>query len=158
MKEQTWEHPKILAAAERQMQTWVQTQEMAERTIAVHGPHGTLGTVGPYITLSRETGAGGGEIAAIVGCQLGWEVLDKNILDCVAERYRLSRSMLELVDETTSNWVFDNFGVWFDRKIVSHEKYLVHLNQVVLAAARRGNVVIVGRAQTSSCPAVKAWL
>jgi cytidylate kinase len=53
--------------------------------------------------------------------------------------------MLELVDETTSNWAFDNFGVWFDRKIVSHEKYLVHLNRIVVAAARRGKVVIVGR-------------
>ncbi len=145
MKEQTWEHPKILAAAERQMQTWVRTQEIAERTIAVHGPHGTPGSVGPYITLSRETGAGGGEIAAIVGCKLGWEVLDNNILDYVAERYRLLRSMLELVDETTSNWAFDIFGAWFDHKVVSHEKYLVHLNRVVLAAARRGNVVIVGR-------------
>jgi cytidylate kinase len=32
-----------------------------------------------------------------------------------------------------------------DRRVVPHEKYLVHAARIVLAAARRGNVVLVGR-------------
>ena len=55
-----------------------------------------------YITFSREAGAGGSEIAAMVGRKLGWEVLDKNLLDQVADRFQLSRPMLELVDETST--------------------------------------------------------
>ena len=63
-----------------------------------------------YVTISREAGAGGGEIARLVGERLGWKVFDKNLLDQVAERFHESRLMLDLVDETPSNWAFDVFG------------------------------------------------
>lgn len=39
------------------------------------------------------------------------------------------------------------FGTFSDRRIISHERYLVRLNRVVMAAVRRGNVVIVGRVE-----------
>lgn len=145
MKEQTREEPTILAAAERQMQAWVLTAEIAERTIRAEGPHRLAERLGRYLTISREAGAGGGNIAQLVGQELGWEVLDKNLLDRVAERFRLSRAMLEQVDETPSSWVYDVLGTWMDRKIITHDKYVVHLARVVLAAVRRGNVVLVGR-------------
>ncbi len=145
MKGQTREDPKILAAAERRMQAWALAQEIAERTLRTDQPHRATEQLGDFITMSREAGASGGEIAVGVGQKLGWEVLDKNLLDHVAERFRLSRAMLEAVDETTASWAYDLFGTWMDRKIIPHEKYLVHLSQVVLAAAQRGNVVLVGR-------------
>jgi cytidylate kinase len=145
MKEHTREEPQILAAAEQQMRAWSLAQEIAEGTVKSHRmdqPHGRLGN---YITISREAGAGGSAIGEAVGERLGWEVLDKNLLDCVAERFHLSRPMLEMVDETASNWAYDVLGPWFDHQIVTHEKYVMHLARIVLAAARRGNVVLVGR-------------
>jgi hypothetical protein len=143
MKEHVHEEPKIVAAAERRMRAWVQTQEVADRGGSpVAAP---VRPLGDYITLSRQAGAGGGEIAELAGKRLGWEVLDKGLVDRVADRYRLSRPMLEFVDETTSTWVHDVLGPWLDHDIVTHEKYVVHLSRVVLAAAQRGNVVIVGR-------------
>ncbi len=145
MKEHTREEPRIVAAAERQMRAWSLAQEIAEGSVKSHRfdqPHGQFGN---YITLSREAGACGGEIGEAVGRRLGWEVLDKNLLDRVAQRSHLPRPMLELVDETRSNWAYDIFGPWLDRRIVPHEKYMVHLARIVLAAARRGNVVLVGR-------------
>ena len=145
MKENTREEPRILAAAERQMRAWSLTQEMSEGAAKSHRMDSTHGRLGNYITLSREAGAGGSEIGEAVGQRLGWEVLDKNLLDCVAQRFHLSRPMLELVDETMSNWAYDILGPWFDHQIIPHEKYLVHLARIVIAAARRGNVVIVGR-------------
>jgi cytidylate kinase len=63
----------------------------------------------------------------------------------VAERSHLSRSLLELVDETEPSWAYDVLGAWLDPAIVPHERYVVHLCRVILAAARRGNVVLVGR-------------
>ncbi|NUQ64846.1 MAG: cytidylate kinase-like family protein [Pirellulales bacterium] len=145
MKEQTREEPKILAAAERQMQAWAMSQEIAHRTLHSHGPHRVSPQLGHYISISREAGAGGSELGAILGERLGWEVMDRNLLDQVAERYRLSKSMLELVDETTANWAFDILGTWIDPKLISHEKYLVHLGRVILNRARKGNVIFVGR-------------
>jgi hypothetical protein len=145
MKEQTHEDPKILAAAERQMQAWTKNQEIADRRPRVDQGHRLRPLLGDYITISREAGAGGGEVAALVGRTLGWEVLDKNLLDRVADMYRLPRPMLEFVDETSSNWAYDLLGPWLDPAVISHEKYLARLARVVLKAARLGNVVIVGR-------------
>jgi cytidylate kinase len=145
MKEQIHEEPKIIAAAERQMQAWVHTAEIEGRAIRAEGPHRMAERLGRYLSISREAGAGGSQIAQLVGQQLGWEVLDKNLLDRVAERFHCSRSMLKLVDETQTSWVYDVLGTWMDRKIVTHDKYVAHLGRVVLAAVRRGNVVLVGR-------------
>lgn len=145
MKEQTREEPKILAAAERQMQAFVRTAEIEDRAIRAEGPHRLAASLRDFVAISREAGAGGGGIARLVGEKLGWEVLDKNLLDRVARQFRLSHSMLKLVDETRSNWVYDVLGTWMDRKIVPHERYVAYLSRVVLAAARSQNVVLVGR-------------
>ena len=145
MKEQTREEPTIIAAAERQMQAWVRTAEIESRAIRQEGPQRLAERLGCYLSISREAGAGGSEIAQLVGQKLGWDVLDKNLLDRVAERYRLSRTALEQVDETRSSWVFDVLGTWLDRNTITHDKYVAHLGRIVLAAVRRGNVVLVGR-------------
>ncbi len=145
MKERIREEPKILAAAERQMQAWARRTEIEDRAEHAKELERLAASVKDYLALSREEGAGGSEIAQSLGGTLGWEVLDRNLLDRVAERFRDSRTMLELVDEKCSNWVYDVLGTWMERNVVSSEKYVTHLIHVVLAAARRGNVVLVGR-------------
>ena len=97
------------------------------------------------MAISREAGAGGAEIGRRVGQQLGWEVYDKNLLDYVADRFHLPRIMLDLVDETRTNWVYDVLGTWMNHELVPHEKYVACLGRVVLAVARRGRAVFVGR-------------
>ncbi len=138
------QEPRIVAFVERQMRTWAMGQEMAE---CVEGrrfdrPHHKLGD---YITLSREAGAGGSQIAEYIGQRLGWEVLDKALVGQVAQRLRTSPTLVEVVDETGPDWARDILLPWLDRSVISHAKYVVFLCRVVVAAARRGNVVIVGR-------------
>ena len=145
MKQQTREEPKILAAAERQMQSWSRTAEIEDRAFKAEEIARLADSVQAHLAISREEGAGGSEIAQAIGEKLDWEVLDRNLLDRVADEFRISRTMLELVDEARSNWVYDVLGTWLDRKIISSEKYVTHLIHVVLAAARQGNVVLVGR-------------
>lgn len=143
MSDKLHEEPRILAAAERRMRT----DELA-RTSAIGlktGPTDQATRLGPYLALSREHGAGGSMIAELLGRRLGWEVLDKNLLDRISHRYHLSRPILELVDETAASWVYDVLGTWLDRGLVPHEKYVTHLCHVVLAAARCGKVIFVGR-------------
>ena len=144
MKDQTFEEPKIVAAAERQMRSWVLNQQLADRAAPPGPPPRTRSAI-RFVTISREAGAGGSLIGEAVGRGLGWEVLDQNLLDRVADRFQLSKPMLELVDETESNWAYDIFGAWVDHKIIPHEKYVVHLARIVQAAVKLGNVVIVGR-------------
>ncbi len=145
MKEATREEPKIVAAAERQMRAWDMAHQIADRMLRLDPDHGRGRKVGPYISISREAGAGGEELAQLLGQKLGWEVLDKELVDKVAEHFRLSRPMLELVDETKSTWVHDVLGPWVDPKLISHEKYVVDLGRVIISAARQGHVIFVGR-------------
>ena len=145
MKERTREEPRIVAAAERQMRAWEMAQQIADRLVRADEGHTTGQMLGPYVSISREAGAGGEEVAQLLGQRLGWEVLDKSLVDQVAERFRLSRSMLDLVDETKATWVYDLLGPWADRRIVPHEKYVVDLQRLIVAAARRGKVIFVGR-------------
>ena len=53
--------------------------------------------------------------------------------------------MLDLVDETESNWVYDVLGTWMDRQIIPHEKYVVQISRIIRILARTGNAVFVGR-------------
>lgn len=139
------DEPRLVAAAERQMHAWEFHRELQERASQASGSVPTTKRLANYVTISREAGAGASLIAELVGRVLGWQVFDKNLLDCTAEQYHLSRDMLELVDETPSNWVYDVLGTWMDRQIVSHERYVTDLSRVVVAMARRGNAVFVGR-------------
>jgi cytidylate kinase len=155
MKTQTREDPKILAAAERQMQAWAMGAEIADKAFnrRFHPPH-----VVPekcFLTISREAGAGGSEVAAILGQRLGWEVYDRNLLDLMAKRFQTDRSMLDLVDETRSNWVYDVLGTWMDNKVVSHETYVSQLNRFILAAAHKSNIIFVGRGARFLLPRAK---
>jgi hypothetical protein len=143
MKMHLREKPKVLA--EKHMQAWAKTEEITDKRLSTHDLSDSGKKLGPAVTISREHGAGGSLIAELVGQKLGWEVLDRCLLDQVAQRYHLSRPMLELVDETKSNWVHDVLGAWLDSHVIPHEKYLTHLRQVVLTAAGRGHVVFVGR-------------
>ena len=145
MGDQSWVEPKTAAAAERKMQAFARTQEIADRTTRIDQPKPARREVASYIALSREAGASGSTVAEALGRKLGWEVLDKGVLDQLADRYQLSRPTLEAVDETTMSWAYDIFGTWLDREIISHEKYLTRLNRVFLAAAKKGNAIFVGR-------------
>ncbi len=144
MRDQSWVEPKTAAAAERKMQAFARTQEIAERTTRADQPQSTRQKAN-YIALSREAGAGGSNVAEALGRKLGWEVFDKGVLDQLADRYQISRPVLEVVDETTLSWAYDIFGTWLDREIISHEKYLTRLNRIFLAAAKKGSAIFVGR-------------
>ena len=145
MGNQTWVEPKTAAAAERKMQAFARTQEIADRTTRIDQPDLSRRQVASYIALSREAGASGSQVAEVLGQKLGWEVLDKGVLDKLADRYQISRPVLEAVDETTMSWAYNIFGTWLDREIISHEKYLTRLNRIFLTAAKKGNAIFVGR-------------
>jgi len=155
MKETTREEPKIVAAAEHQMQTWVHQQASQTQDIETRRARELAGSIQPYVAISRETGAGGSRIARALGERLGWDVLDRSLLDRMAERFHLSHIMLRLVDEAPTNWVRDVLGTWMDRRIIPTEKYLTRMTCVVLAAARQASIIAVGRGMRFLLPPEK---
>ena len=65
--------------------------------------------------------------------------------------------MLDLVDETESNWVYDILGTWMDRQIIPHEKYVVQVSRLIQILARNGNAVFVGRGAQFVLPRPKTF-
>jgi cytidylate kinase len=135
----------VIEAAERQMQQWLLVQQDRQQAAPASSAGASAAGIGPYLTISRESGAGGSRIARLVGEAIGWEVLDRELLECVAERYHTSPAVLELVDETTANRITEIFGNWIDPASVSQMQYVCRLSRVILMAARAGKVIFVGR-------------
>jgi len=160
MTDQTRTDPRLSAAAERQMQAWARSSEIAERetrstrgilrTDDAHHRHVAKKT---YLTISRETGAGAVAVANVVGERLGWKVYDKNLVDLIAERYNLPRMMLDLVDETQSSWVYEALGTWMDRAVIPHQKYVRHVKSMVRSLAKQGPGIFIGRGVQYCLPA-----
>ena len=110
-----------------------------------------------FVAIARQAGAGGSEIAGLVGRQLGWEVYDQNLRDLIAERFHEPRLVLDFVDETRSNWVYDVLGTWGDNQIVPQDKFVLHLKRIVATVARDGKSVFVGRGRSSSSRGHGCW-
>ena len=91
------------------------------------------------ITITREYGAGGSEVARKLAEALGWELLDRELLHRAAEVEHVPDAELERLDEKALTMA-DHF-----RLHPPHQKYLHGLKTAVEAAAERGNVVLVGR-------------
>lgn len=109
------------------------------------GTEGIRQRIGPCLLVSREMGAGGSLIAMRAAERLGWEILDKEIVEALASEYGTSRVVLDAVDEKSVGWLTDLFNGWIDGHGFSQLSYVHRLSQLVGAAAKRGNVVIVGR-------------
>jgi cytidylate kinase len=99
----------------------------------------------PYVAISRESGVDAGEIARLVASKCNWKVLDRELLDYMAENYHWSRIALEYVDERTASWFHEMFGKWLDEELVSQAEYVSRLGKIVLIAAQHESTVFVGR-------------
>jgi len=130
---------------ERQMRSWAQRLQTQQQLALERSTAAVPKLIQPYVAISRETGANGGELAKRVAERLGWKYLDQELLDCMAERYNLSRTALEFVDETVASWFHEMFGKWLDERLVSQAEYVHRLGRIVLLAAQHESTVFVGR-------------
>jgi len=142
----------LTVAAQRRLERWLLSPELQSHMLRAEDVQNKTTETGLYVAISREAGSGGTEIAHEVGRQLGWDVLDKELLDFMAERYKLPRDMLDVVDEARANWFHDVLGVFLDAQVVSQDRYVAHLERIVHLAALHGNVVFVGRAAQYMLP------
>jgi cytidylate kinase len=108
------------------------------------------------VTISREYGSGGGEIAARLAQRLGWQLIDHEIVARVAQALEISEEEARIHDEhvesainsllTGMSTVHPAIFVTPMPMIFTDPKtYREALNQVIEAAVTLGHVVIVGR-------------
>ena len=97
------------------------------------------------ICISRETGAGGGAIARMVGQRLGWKVFDHELLEAIAHRMELPIDDVRAFDELAPSVVQDWLLPLREEHYAPQEAYLDHLAKLIEAIGRAGESVLVGR-------------
>lgn len=131
--------------AERQMRHWaldLQTrQHVAEERAHTNVPQ----LIHPFIAISREAGVDATDLAKNIATKCGWKLLDRELLDYLAEQEHLSRLALEFVDERTVSWFHEMFGKWLEEQLVSQAEYVSRLGRLVLLAAQHESSIFVGR-------------
>jgi len=97
------------------------------------------------IAISRETGAGGNRLAALVGERLGWPVYDHELVEKIAADLHVRVGLLEAVDERHVSWLQERMEAFAAVPFVGENTYVRQLVETVLSLSLRGHAVIVGR-------------
>jgi len=100
---------------------------------------------GPVITISREPGSGGSEVARKLASELNLDLSGKQIIQKIAESSDMSARIIQSLDEKEV-YLRDS---WLDSLFATRhlwpEEYLYHLTKVIGTIGRQGNMIIVGR-------------
>ncbi len=108
------------------------------------------------ITIEREYGCGGGEIAQLLARQLGWKLWDQLLTEEIARLADCPKAVVEVREERTDPLYYRLFKSFLrgsyegslnapKLKLVDSESILKIAERVVQHAAKTGNSVIVGR-------------
>jgi cytidylate kinase len=108
------------------------------------------------ITIEREYGCGGGDIAQLVANRLGWKLWDQLLTEEIARLAHCSKAIVEAREERNDPLYYRLFKSFLrgsyegsinapKLNLVDSETILKTTKRVVEHAAERGNCVIVGR-------------
>jgi cytidylate kinase len=108
------------------------------------------------VTIEREYGSGGGEMAQLLAKQLGWKLWDHLLTEEIARLAECPKAVVEVREERTDPLYYRLFKSFLrgsyegsinahKLKLVDSESILKFTERVVQHAAKTGNSVIVGR-------------
>jgi len=108
------------------------------------------------VTIEREYGSGGGEIAQLLAKHLGWKLWDQLLTEEIARLAECPKAVVEVREERTDPLYYRLFKSFLrgsyegsinahKLKLVDSESILKITERVVQHAAKTGNSVIVGR-------------
>lgn len=127
---------------EKQMRNWELARGQRSASESEARPE-----VEPFIAISRAAGAIDGPAAVIpeqLGQRLGWPVFDKELLLEMAENDRVRQQLYTSLDERDMGWFEENLRALMEGAFKKND-YFHRLVQAVLAIARQGSAVFVGR-------------
>ena len=108
------------------------------------------------VTIEREYGSGGGEIAQMLSTHLGWKLWDQLLTEEIARLANCPKAVVEVREERTDPLYYRLFKSFLrgsyegslnahKLNVVDSESILKITERVVQYAAKTGNSVIVGR-------------
>jgi cytidylate kinase len=108
------------------------------------------------VTVEREYGSGGGEIAQLLATRLGWKLWDQLLTEEIARLANCPKAVVEVREERPDPLYYRLFKSFLrgsyegslnahKLNLVDSESILTITERVVQHAAKKGNSVIVGR-------------
>ena len=142
--------PMVEALLERQGRFW----ELRRKLQTENAGKLTAPYEGPWISVSRQLGSGGIELARRLGHELGWQVYDREILRVIAENTHTRKSVLSQMDEKAVGPLNEYLRRLLDSSIPGQVPIWRETVSVIWGLAKQGNVVIVGRGANWFLPPV----
>jgi cytidylate kinase len=130
----------ISKLVEKQMRNWELARQ--QRVKLEEGRPPTA--VAQFVTVSQAVGSDGESVARHVARRLGWPVFDKEILQHMAGDNQVRRRLYEKMDERDTNWLESMIRNLLQGEY-RQEDYHYRLSEAVLALARQGPAVFLGR-------------
>jgi cytidylate kinase len=112
-----------------------------------HGDRGEAGRAAPRfprtftIAVSRQAGARGASIAGRVGRKLGWQVVDQEVLEYVAQQDPAE----EAPSEAARAWADARISELRESGVLGGDGPTLAIARAVLALAAEGDVIVIGR-------------
>lgn len=141
--------PALEKIAAKNIQKWVLAEHARERMKVDSGPE----ELGPVLTISREAGVPAHETAELVAKKLGWDLMDREIIEVMAEEYGTTDDMVKAFDERNVGFMEGIFESWIEGLPFSGSNYFESLKRLFFVAANHGKVIIVGRGAQFVLPA-----
>lgn len=110
--------------------------------------------VADFVTICNIVGAGGTEVAAAVGRQLGWPVFDRELLTHMAGDDQTRAGLYRSMDERDLGWLEITLRSLSDAAFRKND-YFHRLMETVLCLTRQGPAVFVGRSTDLILPKSK---
>jgi cytidylate kinase len=99
----------------------------------------------PVVTISRQHGAGGTEVARRLAAELCFDLYDQQILHHIAESAHLSERVVGTLDDRGRDTLTDWLAGFLGNAYLSPVSYRDHLTRVVGTITCHGGAIILGR-------------
>lgn len=128
----------------------------AAKTVDLQGrSHGRPRVVEPFVTISREPGAGDLELARAVLSVLNetekadppWTGWDRELVEKVAADHHLSKEVVESLEQTHRSWLaelFEGFSTADRPGLADRDAVYRHVANTVTSLAQMGRCIIIG--------------
>ncbi|HQH70995.1 MAG TPA: cytidylate kinase-like family protein [bacterium] len=149
--------PDIHHIVSRQVRRWMQDREIQERAKQEQKEPLRPCDIKPVVTVSRQRGSRGHELAKLLAHELNYGLFDHKIVNFIADHIGARSELVESLDERNRS----ELELWvkgmLSGSIFSHDHYIRALVEVIKTVSLQGGVVIVGRGANSILAGTNAF-
>jgi len=121
-----------------------------KRRVSQEGESATRGILahpseGPWVTVSKQLGSGGTDLAKKIGERLGWQIFDKQILEAICRETDAKEKILSHLDGRAVGVLEEYLRHLLVPGDIGQPAYVRELVRVIWAIARQGQAILVGR-------------